>query len=184
MVVDGLANLSGWNFGRRRAVPVGSSRQGWVSITNAAILMQINSDRDFCGKIGTHDIVISAFQQNPTRKDWVMKFFNLRVMVISLAFALVGLSGVVVAGDEGCVSCHAGPMALNELLAARFEGHPDVGMMVNTVPTDCAMCHAKDSDVSLMGIIHPAHDGMDCQSCHTVDENNMPTGVKTGAKNW
>jgi formate-dependent nitrite reductase cytochrome c552 subunit len=112
-----------------------------------------------------------------------MKFFNLRVMIVSLAFALVGLSGVAVAGDEGCVSCHMGPMALNEVLA-KVEGHPDVGMMVNTIPTDCAMCHAKDSDVALMGIIHPRHDGVDCQSCHVVDENNMPTGVKTGAKNW
>ena len=113
-----------------------------------------------------------------------MKFSKLRVMVFSLAFALAGFAGVVAAGEEGCVSCHAGPMAINELLTAKVPNHPDVGAMVNTIPDDCAMCHAKDSEMALMALIHPRHEGVDCQNCHVVDENNMPTGVKSGAKNW
>jgi len=112
------------------------------------------------------------------------KVGELRVLVLALAVALVGLAGAVNAGDEGCVSCHAGDMALSALLPARVANHPDISMMVNEVPTDCAMCHAKDSDMGLMGLIHPRHEGVDCGSCHVVDENNMPTAIKTGAKNW
>ena len=114
----------------------------------------------------------------------VKKFSNLRVVFLALAFALVGLSGAVVAGDEGCVTCHAGPMALNTLLPAKNANHPDVGMMVNTVPTDCAMCHAKGTEMALMTLIHPKHEGVDCQNCHVVDDSGVPSGVKTGAKNW
>ena len=111
------------------------------------------------------------------------KAVNLKVVAFALALALVGLSSAVSAGDEGCVTCHAGPMALNELMA-KNEAHPDISMMVNTVPTDCAMCHAKGTEMALMAVIHPKHEGVDCANCHVVDENNMPTGVKTGAKNW
>jgi hypothetical protein len=56
--------------------------------------------------------------------------------------------------------------------------------MVNTIPTDCAMCHQKGTEMALMGIVHAKHEGVDCASCHVVDENNMPTSNKTGAKNW
>jgi hypothetical protein len=116
--------------------------------------------------------------------DMIKKIHILRVIGFALALALVSLSGAVTAADEGCVTCHAGPRALNTLMAAKIENHPDVGMMVNTIPTDCAMCHAKGSDKALMTIIHPRHEGVDCVNCHVVDENNVPTAIKTGAKNW
>jgi hypothetical protein len=107
-----------------------------------------------------------------------------KVVLVVLALALAGLSGVVAAGDEGCVTCHVGPMALNQLLPARHENHPDVGMMVNTVPTDCAMCHAQGTERALMTIVHAKHESMGCDNCHVLDEAGTPTGVKTGAKNW
>ena len=107
--------------------------------------------------------------------------------LITFGFGLVLLvfilSGTIQAGDEGCVTCHAGPMALNEILA-KNEAHPNVSAMINTVPTDCAMCHQKDTGMALKGIVHDKHEGFDCASCHLVDENNMPTGNKAGAKNW
>jgi hypothetical protein len=104
---------------------------------------------------------------------------------MALALAVVSLSGTVVAGDEGCVTCHAGPMALNTLLAERVPNHPDVGAMVNTVPTDCGMCHAKGTPMALMEIVHGRHEGVACDSCHVVDaETGMPSSTKTGAKNW
>jgi nitrate/TMAO reductase-like tetraheme cytochrome c subunit len=111
--------------------------------------------------------------KTPTRK----------MMILSLALIAIVLSGSIQAGDEGCVTCHVGPMALNELLA-KNEAHPDVSAMVNTIPTDCAMCHQKGTEMALMGIVHAKHEGVDCTSCHVVDENNMPTSNKTGAKNW
>lgn len=108
---------------------------------------------------------------------------TLKIIILGLALLTLGLSGSIQAGDEGCVTCHVGPMALNELLA-KNEAHPDVSAMVNTIPTDCAMCHQKGSEMALMGIVHAKHEGVDCASCHVVDENNMPTSNKTGAKNW
>ena len=116
--------------------------------------------------------------------DKFRKALKLPVTILALALALASLSGTVVAGDEGCVTCHAGPMALNTLLPAKYANHPDVGMMVNTIPTDCAMCHAKGTDKALMAIIHPKHEGVACDNCHVVDDAGAPTGVKTGAKNW
>ena len=116
--------------------------------------------------------------------DMIKSVFKLRVMSVALAVALMSLSAPVLAGDEGCVTCHAGPLALNALLPAKYPNHPDVGMMVNTVPTDCAMCHAKGTDKALMAIIHPKHEGVACDNCHVVDDAGAPTGVKTGAKNW
>jgi hypothetical protein len=117
--------------------------------------------------------------------DLDMKVYKLKVMSFALAVTLVSLSQAVFAGDEGCVTCHAGPMALNTLLTERIENHPDVGPMVNTVPTDCAMCHAKETPLAMMAVIHPKHEGMACDSCHVVDaDTGMPTSVKTGAKNW
>jgi hypothetical protein len=110
---------------------------------------------------------------------------KLMVMSLAIAFALVSLSGAVVAGDEGCVTCHAGPMALNTMLTQNIENHPDIGPMVNTVPTDCAMCHAKDSPTALMEVVHSRHEGVACDNCHVVDaDTDVPTSVKTGAKNW
>lgn len=114
----------------------------------------------------------------------MVKLFNLRLAVAALALALVSLSGVVVAEDEGCVTCHAGEMALNALLPARNANHPDIGAMVNTVPSDCAMCHAAGTEMALMNLIHPRHEGVDCQNCHVVDDAGAPTAIKTGAKNW
>lgn len=116
--------------------------------------------------------------------DMVKKVSKLRIAFLVLAFALVSLSGSVTAGDEGCVMCHAGPLALNTLLPAKNENHPDVGMMVNTVPTDCAMCHAAGTEMALMALVHPKHEGVDCQNCHVVDDAGVPTSIKTGAKNW
>jgi len=112
------------------------------------------------------------------------KLFNLKFAVIALALALASLSGVVVAEDEGCVTCHAGPMGLNELLPAKNANHPDISGMVNTVPTDCAMCHAAGTDMALMNLVHPRHEGVDCVNCHAVDEAGAPTAIKSGAKNW
>ncbi|NIP17777.1 MAG: hypothetical protein GWM87_06225 [Xanthomonadales bacterium] len=105
-------------------------------------------------------------------------------MSFALLIALAGLSGPVVAGDEGCVTCHAGPMALNTLLPAKVENHADISAMVNTIPTDCAMCHAKGTPLALMEIVHARHEGVGCDNCHVVDENGAPGAVKTGAKNW
>ena len=108
-----------------------------------------------------------------------------KVVFIALALALAGLSGIATAGDEGCTTCHAGPMALNTLLAAKVENHPDIAAMVNTVPTDCAMCHAKGTPMALMEIVHARHEGVDCATCHVIDaESGMPTSTKAGAKNW
>jgi hypothetical protein len=112
------------------------------------------------------------------------KVCKFRVTIFALALALVSLSGVVTAGDEGCVTCHAGPMALNTMLSERVANHPDVGPMVNTVPTDCAMCHAAGTEMALMAIIHPRHEAVTCDNCHVMDEASVPTGVKSGAKNW
>jgi hypothetical protein len=110
---------------------------------------------------------------------------KLRVMSFALVFALLSLSGTVVAGDEGCVTCHVGPMALNTLLTQNIENHPDVGPMVNTVPTDCAMCHAKGTPTALMEVVHGRHESVACDNCHVVDaDTGMPTSTKTGAKNW
>ncbi len=109
---------------------------------------------------------------------------KLGVMLVALALALASLSGLAVAGDEGCVTCHAGPMALNETLA-KVENHPDVGAMVNTIPADCGMCHAKGTEMALMESIHAKHEGVDCANCHTMDaDSGMPSGTKSGAKNW
>lgn len=116
--------------------------------------------------------------------DMGNKFSKLRVTFFALALALVNLPVSAVAEDEGCVACHAGPMALNGLLTERVANHPDVSMMVNTVPTDCAMCHAAGTDLGLMNIIHPRHEGMACDSCHAVDDSGAPASIKTGAKNW
>jgi len=116
--------------------------------------------------------------------DKLRKTMKPSMLFLALVLALASLSGAAVAGDEGCVTCHAGPMALNALLPQKYPNHPDVGAMVNTVPTDCAMCHAKGSDKALMAIIHPKHEGVDCGNCHVVDDAGAPTGVKTGAKNW
>jgi len=117
--------------------------------------------------------------------DMIRNVSKLRMMSFALVFVLVSLSGAVVAGDEGCVTCHAGPMALNTLLTERVENHPDVGPMVNTVPTDCVMCHAKGTPLAMMEVVHGRHEAMACDSCHVVDaDTGMPTSVKTGAKNW
>jgi hypothetical protein len=116
--------------------------------------------------------------------DKFRKALQTRTVFVALAAILVSLSGPVMAGDEGCVTCHAGPMAFNTLLPAKYANHPDIGAMVNTIPTDCAMCHAKGTDKALMAIIHPKHEGVSCDSCHVVDDAGAPTGVKTGAKNW
>jgi hypothetical protein len=107
------------------------------------------------------------------------------VAPLALALVLVSLSGAVFAGDEGCVTCHAGPMALNTLLSERVPNHPDVGPMVNTLPTDCGMCHAKGTPMALMEIVHGRHEGVACDTCHVVDaDTGMPSSTKTGAKNW
>ena len=57
---------------------------------------------------------------------------TLKIIILGLALLTIGLSGSIQAGDEGCVTCHVGPMALNELLA-KNEAHPDVSAMVNTI---------------------------------------------------
>ena len=114
-----------------------------------------------------------------------MKVYKLRMFSLALVLALFGLSGAVIAEDEGCVTCHVGPMALNTLLTERIENHMDVGPMVNTVPTDCLMCHASGSETALMEAIHAKHEGVGCDSCHVLDaDSGMPAGLKTGAKNW
>jgi hypothetical protein len=103
----------------------------------------------------------------------------------TLLFVLAGLSTTVIAGDEGCVSCHAGPLALNTLVTERVENHADVGPMINTVPNDCLMCHAKGSPMGLMEAIHTRHEGVSCDSCHVIDaDSGMPSALKSGAKNW
>lgn len=115
----------------------------------------------------------------------VSKVSKLWLISVALVVALAGLSVTAVAGDEGCVTCHAGPMALNTLLPERVANHPDIGPMVNTIPTDCAMCHAKGSPMALMAVLHPKHEGVACDNCHVVDaETGAPTSLKTGAKNW
>lgn len=117
--------------------------------------------------------------------DMVKNLRKLSMVSLALAFTLASFSGTVVAGDEGCVTCHAGPMALNTLLTQNVANHPDVGPMVNTVPTDCAMCHAKGSALALMDIVHKRHEGVACDNCHVVDaETGAPAALKTGAKNW
>lgn len=114
---------------------------------------------------------------NKLRSLWMMSFV--------LALLLLVLPGITVAADEGCVTCHAGPLALNTLLPERVANHPDVSMMVNTVPTDCAMCHGKGTPLALMNIIHPRHEGITCDNCHVVDaDSGAPSAIKTDAKNW
>jgi len=110
---------------------------------------------------------------------------NPKAMIFMLVFALMSLPGAVAAGDEGCVTCHAGPMALNTLLPQKVEGHPDVGMMVNTVPTDCVMCHAAGTPLALMEVVHGRHEGVSCDNCHVLDaETGMPASIKSAPKNW
>jgi len=117
--------------------------------------------------------------------DLLRNAFRMKMMPFALAFALVGLSGAAVAEDGGCVTCHAGPLALNTLLPQKVANHADIGPMVNTIPTDCAMCHAKETPMALMTIIHPRHEGVACDNCHVVDaESGMPSSIKSGAKNW
>jgi len=117
-----------------------------------------------------------------------MKVYKLRTFSFALILALFGLTGVVIAEDKGCVTCHAGEMALNTILTERVENHMDVGPMVNTVPTDCLMCHASGSETSLMEPLHSRHEGAEgvtCDSCHELDaDSGMPTALKAGAKNW
>ena len=112
---------------------------------------------------------------------------RLRVGFIALAFALASFPLVVGAADEGCVSCHAGELSLN-LLMKKFEVHPPVEMMVNTVPDDCLMCHAAGSELALSKIAHKAHlatdSGMNCTSCHAMNAETGEATVKSGAKNW
>ena len=112
---------------------------------------------------------------------------KLRIIFFSLAFALASLPGVVGAGDDGCVSCHAGDLGLNVLLQ-KVEAHPDVGPMVNTVPTDCLMCHAKGAPAALSAIVHKAHfaadPGMSCTACHAMNVETGEATQKSGAKNW
>ena len=117
--------------------------------------------------------------------DMVKNVFKLRTMSLALAIALMGLASAASAGDGGCVSCHVDALALNALLPERTENHPDIGVMVNTLPTDCAMCHAAGSPMALMEVIHSRHMGIACDSCHEVDaETGVPSSVKTSPKNW
>lgn len=110
---------------------------------------------------------------------------RLMLTSIVLVFALLSLPVTTSAEEGGCVTCHAGPLALNTLLPAKVAAHPDIGAMVNTIPTDCAMCHAKETEMALMGLIHPRHEGVACDNCHVVDaDTGMPASIKSGAKNW
>jgi len=103
----------------------------------------------------------------------------------ALAIALISLTSAAMAGDEGCVTCHVDALALNTLVPERTENHPDIAAMVNTLPTDCAMCHAAGSPMALMEVIHSRHMGIACDSCHVVDaETGVPSSVKTSPKNW
>ena len=114
-----------------------------------------------------------------------MQVYKLRMFSLALILALFGLTGVVIADDEGCVTCHVGETTLNTLLPERVANHMNVGPMVNTVPTDCLMCHASGSETSLMAPLHSRHEGVTCDNCHVVDaDSGMPTALKTGAKNW
>ena len=108
-------------------------------------------------------------------------------LVFALTIALAGLPAMVSAGDEGCVSCHAGELSLN-LVMKKFEAHPPIELMVNNLPGDCLMCHAEGSDLTLSPIIHKAHFANDaemaCTSCHGMDAETGIASVKSGAKNW
>jgi len=112
---------------------------------------------------------------------------KLRAILIVFAFALMGFPGMASAGDEGCVTCHAGELSLN-LVMKKFEVHPPVEMMVNTVPTDCLMCHGEGSDLALSTIVHKAHFAADaemsCTTCHTMNAETGEATLKSGAKNW
>ena len=112
---------------------------------------------------------------------------KLRIGLIALAFALASLPGIVGAGDEGCVSCHAGDLGFNVLMQ-KVEAHPDVSMMINTIPTDCLMCHAGGTPAALSVIVHKAHFAanpvMSCTSCHAMNAETGEAALKSGAKNW
>ena len=112
---------------------------------------------------------------------------KLRIVFFALAFTLASLPGAVGAHDGGCVTCHTGDLGLNVLLQ-KVEAHPDVGPMVNTVPTDCLMCHAKGAPAALSAIVHKAHfandPAMSCSSCHAMNVETGEATLKSGAKNW
>ena len=116
--------------------------------------------------------------------DMVKNINKLRTMSFALAITLMSLTSAVVADEGGCVTCHVDALALNTLLPERIESHPDVGVMVNTLPTDCAMCHAAGTPMALMEVTHVRHMGIACDSCHVVDaETGVPSSVKTSPKN-
>jgi len=143
-------------------------------------------------------------------------FFRKASLVVVLFLFLAGttlflaaeekpfLPGLIQEDDHpnGCTDCHrlAGEgrdYRLNVSLK-EMEDHPDITMIVNTLPQDCAMCHQKGSDAGeLSMVLHKAHyhdpkvenhfieyyQG-ECLNCHFLDLKTGDMKIKGGAKNW
>ena len=125
----------------------------------------------------------------------------MRMRTLALSIACLALPAAVGYADDfpqGCVDCHAeemeaGDFRLGVLLEAF--GHPSVDDL-ETIPTDCAECHAPDEDVALGVIVHQIHFdepdsntfvteyGGDCRHCHVMDAAEGKAVVKSGPKNW
>jgi hypothetical protein len=96
---------------------------------------------------------------------------------------------------NGCVQCHTGESGLDALLKSL--NHADVSAMMNTVPTDCLMCHKEDGAAGALSLItHKQHfgnpssnkfvadHGAACLACHGLNLQTGEITVKEGAKNW
>ena len=102
---------------------------------------------------------------------------------------------------NGCVDCHVDAGGGNDtrmnVVLKGFPDHPDVGVIMNTLPDDCYMCHKEGGAESpITRITHQQHfespgdndfitkyEGS-CLACHSVDINTGEVTVKSGPKNW
>lgn len=132
----------------------------------------------------------------------VVLFLGSTFLFINRAYADSPLPGINVEDKygNGCVDCHVdegGNDRRISVVLKSFPEHPDVGVIMNTLPDDCYMCHkVGGAEAPINQITHKQHfenpgdnefitkyEGT-CLACHTVDLNTGKVTAKSGPKNW
>jgi mono/diheme cytochrome c family protein len=135
-----------------------------------------------------------------------MNFIFISTVALFFSVAVMAAANALPGADapegfpNGCIDCHSATADADFTMSAtmgKFENHPSVTAMVKNVPSDCMMCHGKDSyGGEFKSIIHEIHlersgddgfvknYGQNCLACHSGYPKPGEPLIKSAEKNW